>query len=234
MKPTPIHIDLDQGGKVTRYTVTALEDMTVRDWLAITSPPLSTDMVDRTEVLVELLHRLTKAPKDALANVPAKGVHKLLDAMEGEMVKASKARTKAQTGKPPSSFEFNGETYIVPQDPENEMTFGQAESLDKVLLAQCKTDSEGYAAILAVMCLKEGEVFSTAILKDRMALFMDLPVLTAFDVCAFFFACSERLRQSLLHIVSLSASSLKLRAGLDRPSTSNSTAPFLTYEGQLA
>lgn len=219
----------DTNGTRKVYAVKPLEKITVRDWVDITSPPIAETLVERYDILLAFLQRHTKIPKSALERMPASEAYKLLETMEKVMVEAAEARAKASTGQPPKFFVHKGETFVVPQDPENEMTFGQAESLEKVLLPACKTDSEGYAAILAVMCLKEDEQFTTTILKERMELFMDLPVLTAFDVCAFFFGCSERLRTSMLRIVGLSPSSQLRRSvlasmNMEKPTDHSSTS----------
>lgn len=218
----------DTNGTRKVYAVKPLDKITVRDWVDMTCPPLSETLKDRHDVLVETLLRHTKIPRAKLEVVNLKDAENLLDQMEVVLVEAAKARAKASTGQPPKFFVHKGETFVVPQDPENEMTFGQAESLEKVLLPACKTDSEGYAAILAVMCLKEDEQFTTTILKERMALFMDLPVLTAFDVCAFFFGCSERLRRSMLRIVGLSPSSQLRRSVLASMNMAKPTDPSST------
>jgi len=218
----------DTNGTRKLYAVKPLDKITVREWVAITSPPPSEDLKDRVDILLEFLRRHTSIPKSKLERMPAAEVHRLLDAMEAVMVEAAAARAKSSTTLPPKQFTHKGETFLVPQDPENEMTFGQAESLEKVLLPACKTDSEGYAAILAVMCLKEDEQFTTTILQERMELFMDLPVLTAFDVCAFFFGCSERLRTSMLRIVGLSPSSQLRRSALASMSMAKPTDPSST------
>ena len=221
----------DTNGTRKLYAVKPLDKITVREWVAITSPPPSEDLKDRVDILLEFLRRHTSIPKSKLERMPAAEVHRLLDAMEAVMVEAAAARAKSSTTLPPKQFTHKGETFLVPPDPENEMTFGQAESLEKVLLPQCKTDSEGYAAILAVMCLKEDEQFTTTMLKQRMELFMDLPVVIAFDVCAFFFGCSERLRRSTLRIAGLSPNLSRLRNVLGSRTMPMPTAPSSTSAG---
>jgi hypothetical protein len=220
----------DTDGTRKVYSVKPLDKITVREWVNITSPPIAETLVERYDILLEFLQRHTKIPKSALERMPASEAYKLLETMEKVMVEAAEARAKSSTGQPPKFFVHKGETFVVPQDPENEMTFGQAESLEKVLLPACATDSEGYAAILAVMCLKEDETFTTTILKERMELFMDLPVLIAFDICAFFFGCSERLRRSTLRIVGLSQNSERLRNALELRSTSKPMDHSLTLD----
>ena len=209
----------DTDGTRETFTVKTLEELTIRDWVALTKPLDEADLKSRWDTLVALLVRLTGIPKDKMERMPVKHMTANMDKIEALMIAGAEARAKADAGVPPLSFTWQGVEYIVPQDPENDMTFGQYESLDKVLLPACETDAEGYTAILAVMCLPEGEQFSAANVKPRMEAFADMPVLTALDVCAFFFDNSETLKPVIARIAALSLSSLKLRSGQASPTT---------------
>lgn len=187
----------DPSGSRKEYRVKPLDAMTVGDWVAICSPPLPESIVEDYERLLVLTARHTTIPRKALDRMPARDVHLLVDSMAVMLEDAAKHREKAEEGTPPKSFKFKDETYRIPHNIEVELTFGQSESLNKVLLPKCETEADMYACILAVCCLKEGEVFDGATVNERKALFMGLPLRTAMDVCAFFFDFSDQLRTSI-------------------------------------
>lgn len=196
----------DTGGKRREYRVKPLDDLTVRDWVAIASPPIGEEITEDYERLLILTARHTTIPRKALDKMPARDVRMLMDAMAVMLEEVRVAIEKADKELPPRSFTFRKVTYNVPQNIEADLTFGQYESLTKVLLPKCETDADGYAAILAVCCWPEGEAFDAAKLTERMDLFMDMPVRTAFQVCAFFFDNSDLLRTSINLIVDRSRS----------------------------
>lgn len=203
---------IDTNGKTREYEVKPLDKLTVRDWQALTFPELSEDIEEDFDRLIELLRRHTGIPRKALDKMPAKDVRLLADAMALMLVEVKEAREKAETGAP-KTFKFKDVTYIVPQNIEQDLTFGQRESLVKVLLPNCKTDAEGYTAVLAVCCLPQGEEFDGSKAKETRELFMDLPLRTALDVCAFFFDNSEQLKSVMLLIAQRARTSLRHRVG---------------------
>ena len=144
--------------------------------------------------------------------------------MVGTLDDIAKAREAAERAAP-KSFAFDGVTYIVPQNIEAELTFGQWESLTKVMIPQCTSDAESYAAVIAATCMPEGEEFDGAKMAQRKALFMGLPLRTAFDVCAFFFDNSEQLRSVISLIAKAAQRSLLHKVEQALTSSSTSTVP---------
>lgn len=214
----------DPSGSRKVYEVKPLDKLTVRDWQALTFPELSEDIIEDFDRLIELLRRHTGIPRKALDKMPAKDVRLLADAMALMLVEVKEAREKAETGAP-KEFTFRKVKYLVPQNIEQDLTFGQRESLVKVLLPNCKTDAEGYTAVLAVCCLPQGEEFDGSKVKETRELFMDLPLRTALEVCAFFFDNSEQLRSVMNLIAQRARTSLRHRVGqILTGSTRNSTA----------
>lgn len=212
----------DPSGNRKEYRIKPLDDLTLADWVVLTQPDAAKDEVDGFEQLLRLVSRHTTIPRKALNKMPAKDVRLLVDAMAATLDEVSKAREKAERMRP-QSFEFQGVTYMVPQSIEDELTFGQEQSLTNVMLPACETDAEGYAAILAATCLPEGEEFDGSKMAERKALFMGVPLRTAMEVCAFFFDSSERLRISIAHIAMRSRSSWLRRVGLALTNTRSST-----------
>lgn len=201
---------IDPKGNRKVYEVLPLDRLVVRDWIDLTAADFPKDIVEGFEQTLELARRHTKIPKRVLDKMPARDVHLLVGKMAETLEAALKAKEAAERATP-KSFTFKKVTYIVPQNIEAELTFGQWESLNKVLLPKCETDAEGYTSILAVCCLPEGEEFDGAKVAKRLELFMDLPLRTAFDVCAFFFDNSEQLRSSISLIARRARTSLRLR-----------------------
>lgn len=214
---------IDPGGKSRSYRVKPLEEMTVRDYVTLTTPPLGEDLTDEYERLLTLLSRHTTIPRKALNKMPAKEVQTLVNALVLMLNDVVKAKEEADKTDPPPHFVFKGTTYLVPQDIENTMTFGAEQSLSKVLLPKCDTEAEGYAAVLAVCCLEQGEEFDAEKVGARMELFMGLPVTIAFRVCAFFFDSSDLLRRSIDLIGRRSRSSLRHRVERALKSSLSST-----------
>lgn len=214
----------DPGGSSRTYRVKPLDELTIADWITLTQQDDTVSVEDGYEHILQLVAKHTTLPRKALDKMPAAEVHKLVDAMVGtldEIVKAREAAEKAE----PKSFAFKGEVYFVPQNIEAELTFGQWESLTKVMLPVCATDAEGFAAVIAATCMPEGEEFDGAKMAQRKALFMGLPLRTAFDVCAFFFDNSEQLRNAFNLIVKAAQRSLLLKVEQALTSSSTSTVP---------
>lgn len=215
----------DVKGSRKVYRIKPLEDVTVRDWIAIATPAIPEDAVEGYQKTLELVSRHTTIPKKALNKMPAGDVRKLMDAMGLLLEDVVKVKEAAETAAPPKSFTHDGVEYLVPQSIETELLFGPWESLDKVLLPKCETDAECYAAILAVCCWPEGCAFDTSKLAARMELFMGLPVSVAFAVCGFFFDNSETLRESMLRSGHRSRNLYRLKVEQALTSTLSSMAP---------
>lgn len=214
----------DTDGKSRSYRLKPLDEMTVRDYITLTTPPLGEDIVEEYERLLLLLSRHTGIPRKALDKMPAKEVQLLVNTLVILLNDIIKAKDSADKTDPPPHFEFKGTTYLIPRDIESTLTFGAEQSLSKVLLPKCETDAEGYAAIIAVCCLPQGEEFDGDKVDDRIKLFMGLPITLAFRVCAFFFDSSDLLRRSIDLIVKRSRSSLLHRLEQGLKSSLSSTA----------
>jgi len=182
----------DPEGRRKVYRVKSFDAMTIADWRAITSQPI--EATDPHEVSIELLCRHTTIPRSALRRMPASEVARLLDAIGDYAVALSKAKEEADKGLDLRTFVHDGVTYAVPQDLENDVTFGQFEDLDKILLPKCESDADMHATICASLCLPQGEEYDGAKVMARIAAFETLPVHVALKVFAFFFGSSEWFR----------------------------------------
>ena len=180
----------EQDGKRTVYRVKPLEEITIADWRGLTHPPI--EATDPFDIAVELVARHCTLPKSKLRRIAASDMYRLMEVIstEAEKIAAHKAKVALILGI--RHFTHGGIKYNVPQDLENEVTFGQFEDLEKVLLPQCETDADMHRAICASLCLPEGEEYDGGKVMERMAAFETLPVMTAMEVYAFFFGNSER------------------------------------------
>lgn len=190
----------DANGKRKVYRVKPFEELTIADWRALTVPSIEAE--DAASMTIELVSRHCTIPKAVLRKMPYNEVSRLLDAMSANVDRLAKERTKAEQALDITTFTFDGVTYTVPQDVEQDATFGQWEDLNKVLLPKCETDADMHAAICACLCTPQGEAYDGAKVMDRMASFERLPIAIALKVYAFFFANSERFRSDTLRCLS--------------------------------
>lgn len=85
---------------------------------------------------------------------------------------------------PTNKIEVDGEVYMV--NTQNKMKTGEYVQSDSVI----KQDPYNFAAILAIVCRKEGEVydakFENEVLEDRIKMFENISVMKAIPVMSFF------------------------------------------------
>ena len=92
-------------------------------------------------------------------------------------------------GKPSNKITIDGETYTVHN--ENEMKFGEYVALDTAL----KGDKHNYAAMLAILCRKDGEIFDAKfeneILPSRIEFWKNVSVMKVMPIVSFFLELSS-------------------------------------------
>ena len=92
-------------------------------------------------------------------------------------------------GKPSNKITIDGETYTVHN--ENEMKFGEYVALDTAM----KGDKHNYAAMLAILCRKEGEIFDAKfeneILPSRIEFWKNVSVMKVMPIVSFFLELSS-------------------------------------------
>lgn len=127
--------------------------------------------------LIKLLHIMIDKDKDYVMSLPAEFVDILLD-------KLSFIQTPFDKRPPSNKIVIKGETYQV--NVMEKLKTGEWLALDTVM----KSDKHNYAAMLAILCRKEGEIydskFEAEVLDDRVKMFENLPVIEAFKVVSFF------------------------------------------------
>lgn len=133
----------------------------------------------------EVLHLLTDHSIDEIGQLPIEFVNKLLE----RLIWLQEA---PKWDDPTNKVEIDGEQYIV--NTKEKLKTGEYIAVDTVL----KSDKNNYAAILAILCRKEGEIFDSKfeneILQSRIELWEKQPITKIMPLINFFLQCFLILR----------------------------------------
>lgn len=125
----------------------------------------------------EVLHIFCNRTMDEINALPA-------EFLETIMTHLSFLQTKPEDKEPRNWVEIKGERYTV--HTENKLKVGEYIAADTAM----KGDSHNYAAILAILCRKDGEIydsrFENEVLEDRIKLWESVPVIDVLPVIGFF------------------------------------------------
>lgn len=132
--------------------------------------------------VIDVLDIMIDKDKDYIQSLPAEFLDKILD-------KLSFLAEKPEVGEPTNKIKIDGETYII--HFENQLRVGEYIAADTIL----KSDKHNYAALLAILCRKEGEVydskFENEIIEDRIKLWEKQPVINVMPLIGFFLMLSN-------------------------------------------
>ena len=130
----------------------------------------------------DVLDLMTDRTKDEINELPIEFTDKLLRKMYW-------LHEQPQFGKPSNKVTIDGVQYTVHN--ENEMKFGEYVALDTAL----KGDKHNYAAMLAILCRKEGEIFDAKfeneILPSRIEFWKNVSVMKVMPIVSFFLELSS-------------------------------------------
>ena len=130
----------------------------------------------------DVLDLMTDRTKDEINELPIEFTDMLLRKMYW-------LHEQPDFGKPSNKVTIDGETYTVHN--ENEMKFGEYVALDTAL----KGDKHNYAAMLAILCRKEGEIFDAKfeneILPSRIEFWKNVSVMKVMPIVSFFLELSS-------------------------------------------
>lgn len=130
----------------------------------------------------DVLDLMTDRTKDEINELPIEFTDSLLRKMYW-------LHEQPQFGKPSNKITVDGVQYTVHN--ENEMKFGEYVALDTAL----KGDKHNYAAMLAILCRKEGEVFDAKfeneILPSRIEFWKNVSVMKVMPIVSFFLELSS-------------------------------------------
>ena len=130
----------------------------------------------------DVLDLMTDRTKDEINELPIEFTDSLLRKMYW-------LHEQPDFGKPSNKVIIDGVQYTVHN--ENEMKFGEYVALDTAL----KGDKHNYAAMLAILCRKEGEVFDAKfeneILPSRIEFWKNVSVMKVMPIVSFFLELSS-------------------------------------------
>ena len=138
----------------------------------------------------DVLDLMTDRTKDEINELPIEFTDSLLRKMYW-------LHEQPDFGKPSNKVTIDGVQYTVHN--ENEMKFGEYVALDTAM----KGDKHNYAAMLAILCRKEGELFDAKfeneILPSRIEFWKNVSVVKVMPIVSFFLELSSMsLQVSLL------------------------------------
>lgn len=128
----------------------------------------------------EVIHILCHKSEDEVNMLP-------MEFLEGIMERLMFLQEKPSEEEPRNWVEIDGERYVV--HTENQLRTGEYIASDTLL----KSDRHNYAALLAILCRKDGEVydshFENEVLEDRIKLFEEQPIVKILPIIGFFMQC---------------------------------------------
>ena len=176
---------IDKNGNIDFGSVTVPEswnELTLKQFQDIEQ--YYSDKENKVDVR-EVLHLLTDHSIDEIGQLPIEFVNKLLE----RLIWLQEA---PKWDDPTNKVEIDGEQYIV--NTKEKLKTGEYIAVDTVL----KSDKNNYAAILAILCRKEGEIFDSKfeneILQSRIELWEKQPITKIMPIMNFFLQCFLILR----------------------------------------
>ena len=128
----------------------------------------------------EIIHILIDKDVDYVNSLP-------IDFLNIILQKLSFLQEKPEEREPSNKIVISGETYSV--NTMEKLKTGEYVQVDTVL----KSDKHNYAAILAILCRKQGEIydskFEAEVLEDRIKMFEEQPVVNILPIVSFFLNC---------------------------------------------
>ncbi len=107
-----------------------------------------------------------------------------VDFLDLILTKMEFLKTKPEQKEPKNSVKINGETYTVHN--ENKLRVGEYVAVDTAM----KGDGHNYAAMLAILCRKEDEIydshFENEVLEGRIKMWEQTPVMDVLPIVGFF------------------------------------------------
>lgn len=156
----------------------------------------------------DVIHILCNKTIDEVNALPMEFAEKILS-------KLIFLQEQPKYGEPTTNITIDGELYSI--NTMQQMKTGEYLSVDSIL----KSDSTNFAAILAVLCRKEGEIYDSTFeaekFEKRVEMFEKIPMLEAMRVINFFIQ-----RYIALETPSLLSSQLKETINLMRKDIENS------------
>lgn len=130
--------------------------------------------------ITDIIHIMCGKPVDEINEMP-------LEFLDIISEKLSFMTTPMESATPTKEVEINGEKYVI--HSEEQLKVGEYVAADTIL----KSDSHNYAALMAILCRKEGEVYDSKFeneeLMKRIEMWEKQPVINVMGIIAFFLTC---------------------------------------------
>lgn len=127
--------------------------------------------------ITDMIAVLTNHTKDEVMQLPSEITERLLNEMDF-------LTTQMPQTQPSNKIEIDGQTYQI--NIMEKLKTGEYVAFDSIV----KSDPKNYAAILAVLCRKEGEIydskFEAEIFEQREKMFLKAPITKIMPTVAFF------------------------------------------------
>ena len=133
---------------------------------------------DKKFNVIDVLDILINKDKDYIMSLPAEFLEIILNKLQFIL-------TPPKEEKPSNKITIDGEEYII--NVQNKLKTGEYIAAETIL----KDDKQNYAALLAILCRKEGEIydskFENEIVEERIKLFEQQPITKILPIIGFFF-----------------------------------------------
>lgn len=153
------------------------EWITPKSWRDITLKNLMDIEKDEKRDITTIISILTNHSVDEVYNLPLQFLEDITNEMQFIF-------EQPQYGKPTNKVVIDGVEYHI--NPQEKMRAGEYISVDSIL----KDDKSNYAAILAILCRKDGEVydahFENEVLQSRIELFENQSIMDVMPLIFFF------------------------------------------------
>ena len=135
------------------------------------------DDKDRQFNVIDVLDILIEKDRDYIMSLPEEFLNIILERL-------AFLQTKPEEKEPRNWVDIKGERYTV--NTQNKLKVGEYVAADTAM----KADKYNYAAILAILCRKDGEVydskFENEVLEDRIKMFEQVPITNVLAIIGFF------------------------------------------------
>lgn len=125
----------------------------------------------------KIIHILANKTEDEVNELPVEFLEIILN-------KLSFLQEAPKTEKPTNKIIIDGETYFI--NFQNKLKTGEYIAADTII----KADKHNYAALMAILCRKEGEIydskFENEVVEDRVKLFEKQPITKILAIIGFF------------------------------------------------
>lgn len=184
----------DKGtGKVRTYAVRGIEALTLREWMDIVHPPEVPPECER-DATIDLIHRWVKVPKPDLLRLSVGEMEKL--SINLGIIIGKAAAFRIEGWKPPSTYEWQGVTYTIPQNIEADTEFGQWADLNAAL-EKLDNDADMLPMVMAYLLVEEGKYYDASLTAAKVEAFRECPIEVPIGLHSFFLGSGTKFKDAM-------------------------------------